>query len=245
MILRSVDSSKHTTAFLESEYKHLTTLASNILPPLTDIFNNFLLREPFTSETGPYFEDYCGKHISNNPGLEQLSGGRNSSSHLRNVLYRSPSTPYIRRFLDKSSNTDTRPMLTPATTIRRRNRIPHTPYVAPKLLFDPARTRIKKQPASALSSEGDQRTRTHPLGAVAGVSGMGFNADAGPSRLPSSQATDEDIFDRLLSGDGISQWEWDGVVERCGVCGDYFLAHAFRQHIKDCNLDSDSDIIPL
>ncbi|KAF9468458.1 hypothetical protein BDZ94DRAFT_786896 [Collybia nuda] len=124
-------------------------------------------------------------------------------------------------------------MSTP-TALRHHSQIPHAPYVARKLSFDPARTRIKKRPVLALPSEKDQHVPAYAPGAT-----------AGPSCLLNNQTMDENIFNCLLSGNGITRWEWDGVVERCGTCGDYFLARTLRQHIKECNTDSNTDIVAL
>lgn len=62
------------------------------------------------------------------------------------------------------------------------------------------------------------------------------------TRLPLGQEQDVVVMNRLtayetglladLSGEtGVSIWDWDGLFERCGHCGKYFVARVLRMHI--------------
>lgn len=65
-------------------------------------------------------------------------------------------------------------------------------------------------------------------------------AIAGPSRLgpalnESSRATSQKkIVSRLIQGHGVSEFEWIGLVEKCGSCNRYFLAAVLNEHVLIC-----------
>lgn len=81
------------SALLTNEYKHLPILgmclhkcgynismldtpflilASERLPEMDDVVLAF--RTSASAKEGPYFEGYCGEHISHHPGIEQKAG---------------------------------------------------------------------------------------------------------------------------------------------------------------------------
>ena len=37
-----------------------------------------------------------------------------------------------------------------------------------------------------------------------------------------------------MDGEGISEFEWVGVVEKCGSCASYFLSAVIGKHIIEC-----------
>jgi hypothetical protein len=42
------------------------------------------------------------------------------------------------------------------------------------------------------------------------------------------------LFQRLLAGDGLHLWQWDGLVEQCHVCDRCFLLRTFKEHVSNC-----------
>jgi hypothetical protein len=47
-------------------------------------------------------------------------------------------------------------------------------------------------------------------------------------------AASEKCLDTLRDGQGLSDMQWDGLVERCGECKQYFLSDALKVHIRRC-----------
>lgn len=68
---------------------------------------------------------------------------------------------------------------------------------------------------------------------------------AGPSRLSisasDSESDTDNVLDRLVGGEGVTEEEWSELTEVCGHCRFRYLARALRKHIPICCEKDESD----
>ena len=68
---------------------------------------------------------------------------------------------------------------------------------------------------------------------------------AGPSRLftsaSDSESNTDNVLDRLVGGEGVTEEEWSELTEVCGHCRFRYLARALRKHIPICCEKDESD----
>jgi len=51
----------------------------------------------------------------------------------------------------------------------------------------------------------------------------------------------QDILKELTNGDGITKYDWVGLIEKCDACGHYFLSSVLNKHIPACVQSSQDD----
>lgn len=64
---------------------------------------------------------------------------------------------------------------------------------------------------------------------------MGPSAVLSPATAdPEPEPQELKIIGRLQKGEGISTWEFLGLIEQCGICKLYFTGGVLRRHIFVC-----------
>ena len=87
--------------------------------------------------------------------------------------------------------------------------------------------------------------RSHPITAPVNIVAP-MNTIAGPSSevidLTVDHAIDDEIriLKSLGAGEGISEYEYKGLIEVCGKCGKYYMASILREHIPTCSSSFDN-----
>lgn len=86
-------------------------------------------------------------------------------------------------------------------------------------------------------SRNRHRTSLRRLGHSSGQS-VSAGPVAGPSRIVAAATGGyphhDGILRRLQNGEGIPQAEWDGIVEPCTACSQWFLSRFLHAHILQC-----------
>ncbi len=53
--------------------------------------------------------------------------------------------------------------------------------------------------------------------------------------LPSVR--EQNIIEQLQAGEGVSEFDMQGIFEKCSICNSYFVASLLCVHIRGCSLD--------
>jgi hypothetical protein len=246
--LDSVNLSKiFLTASLQSEYHNLPTLgkywlvalfcelincsASEVPTDVDGLLSAFILRASRAIETGPYFEGYCGEHISEHPDVpQQLIGtsaflGKRSplnhghGKHPDQCLVDDPLCEHAA--LDIGQPSTIRSLLSasaPHSSPRhsRRQTIPaqSTPICAMGTYTGPARTRIRRKrnvvplqqsssPAVAACGAEAGPSHSRTTGAISRDSDNTDPMPRAADLLTIPQVPELALFQRLLAGDGL------------------------------------------
>lgn len=163
---------------------------------------------------GPYFNNYCGEHESEHPGIAQLSGASHADGGLC-FLYCFYSAYNL---LSKG-----RPSLSTLENAHARRRA----YMNEESRL--VRSMIPAPIPTSFAYTRIRRPRTQDAGPLV------VRPTHESLGLPS--CGEQAILDQLLANEGVSTFDLTGLFEKCGVCDRYFIASLLRVHIQSCCSD--------
>lgn len=267
LTLSPVDlSSVYLSAFLTSEYRHLPTtgsvitlvpdsetdvnhhIASGRLPEMDNLLDTFNISG--APKDCPYFEGYFGEHVSQHPGVEQRAG---SFQHLCTCIPLQPSESLTYDILATLGRDFDRNEIRAyvARAAMDMEASAHSFYAdavrQEKRTKSSAVTRIKKRfPAVSILPTPTSSSIAAPL--IVGSApvarplitstsaGMPADVSFSTARFsPNSRETA--ILSKIRRGTGISSYEFQDLLEQCGVCKKYFTGSVLCRHIFHCSRD--------
>ena len=176
---------------------------------------------PFSSSiTTPFFTGYAGEHISDHFSCQQRSGG---VYLLKCVAKKTYSAVTSKQFSDD-----------------------HLPVSLKPHLIGIKRPRLTNPMVMYHDTPECTICHFHPITAPVNIV-TPMNATAGPSRevidLTVNHAIDCElcILKSLGAGEGISEYDYEALIEVCGKCSKYYMASVLCEHIRTC--DSSFDIL--
>ncbi|RDB26060.1 hypothetical protein Hypma_006548 [Hypsizygus marmoreus] len=248
-------------ALLQDGYSLMPTLRSEQKPAIDDLLYAFRLRDYPVVEIAPYFQGYCGEHISAYPaGTKQLSGPFFSTPSTRRNRF-APTRPVQSHFTRMPQNNnasssryieiDDSPAPDPSRSVsathgHKRIRLMRTTASAPAVspfskTFEEALSMVEA--SLGTSHAGPSASQAGPSTSQAGRSASHAGpriSHAGPSESRSEEAANDvsarslKCLKRLEDGGGLSEEQWSGFFEECGRCGQHFLADTIKKHLAGC-----------
>jgi len=177
-------------------------------------------------EEGPYFEGYCGEHISCHPGIEQKAGPfKYDGSVIDHSVPYKPDREAIRARQRTIMDLESATLMMTAEAVQRQQRQTSS-----------AATRIKRN-AAQFPCLGPLTAATPPLDAPSAVETAASAPVAGPSssRRAKPNSRERNAIAKICSGEGVSWYETQGLLEQCGICKLYFTGSILCSHIFECS----------
>ncbi|KAK7001957.1 hypothetical protein R3P38DRAFT_2795448 [Favolaschia claudopus] len=210
----------HGSSRLVSSYGHLpTSNSAQTQPDMQNLRQNWqrLHGDTLLAELAPHFAGYCGENTSGYPaGTHQLSGPLLFRKPKEKVGRRRHSSPYIRHELQAPRS--------------------NAGYVEIDDLDFPARLAPvtgRSKPSASISAPVRGSVSNHSVAGPSRITLPALPSASAGNFLPSEQR-DIRLLRDLAHGKGISEYSWEGLVDQCQVCGNYFAASVLKKHIPVC-----------
>ncbi|KAJ6561640.1 hypothetical protein B0H19DRAFT_1259307 [Mycena capillaripes] len=201
---------------LVSSYPGLPTLASGQLPETETLLVAFRLQEFPVEEMAPHFPGYLGEHRNGYPrGTEKMCSS---------LLAHPPSTQSSNR--RRQGSPFVRQQLQAPRSKARYYEIGDPQVPGRQVFTAPARTQnaIVSSSRVTLESASHRRPAPYPLRLGSPFRRQGEEAEGKETKF----------LQQLVSGGGVAEDAWDGLIEKCTKCRRLFIASALKGHVKVC-----------
>ncbi|KII88255.1 hypothetical protein PLICRDRAFT_54096 [Plicaturopsis crispa FD-325 SS-3] len=214
----------------DSHYWYIPTLRRSTEVPMhyKAHIAHFLASDLKTKVLAPSFPGYCGPHVSMFPAVRQMTGTPILPRAFSGLKVSRRTSAGAARQVNSSPYSRSSSKVSP-TFLRTRKSISSIPLD----LSPPS------SPTTAVAARGNRRnvsllaSNAASSSQVAGPSQL--SALAVPASIPSGLPGFKRLFQKLANpSDGVSEWDWEGAVEKCDGCGRFWMAGALRNHVSSC-----------